>query len=82
MIEKTAHLSSIFESSTHLIWTVNRDYKLTSFNKNFYDVVMLQHNIGINVGDRVDEMLLKKRDDYKNFWYPKEEETVKRKKQK
>jgi PAS domain S-box-containing protein len=80
LIEKTAHLSSIFESSTHLIWTVNRDYKLTSFNKNFYDVVMLQHNIGINVGDRVDELLLKNRDDYMNFWYPKYAETFKGKK--
>lgn len=80
LIEKTAHLSSIFESSTHLIWTVNRKYEITSFNQNFFNVVKLQHNVNIRVGDRVDELLGKNRSEYVKFWYPKYEETFKGKK--
>lgn len=33
--ENRAHLESIFNSSQHLIWTVNRLRGLTSFNKNY-----------------------------------------------
>jgi PAS domain S-box-containing protein len=75
LVEKTAHLSSIFENSSHLIWTVNRKYELTTFNKNFYDVVKLQHNVGITIGCRIDRLLLINRREYINFWYPKYAET-------
>lgn len=80
LIEKSAHLSSIFESSTHLVWTVNRDLQVTSFNRNFYHVVKMQHGIAIKVGYRIDEHLLRNRDEYKAFWYTKYEEAFKGKK--
>lgn len=35
IISQTARLNAIFESSTHIIWSINRDLLLTSFNKNF-----------------------------------------------
>ncbi len=75
LLEKTAHLSSIFESSTHLIWTVNRKYEITSFNQNFYDVVKIQHDISIKPGYKIDEHLLRNRQQYIDFWYPKYAET-------
>ncbi len=71
LIEKTAHLSSILENSTHLIWTVNNKLQVTSFNMNFYNVVLLQHGIRIKVGDKIDELLLKNRQQYIDFWYTK-----------
>ncbi|QHL86789.1 PAS domain S-box protein [Nibribacter ruber] len=36
---QNARLKAIFESGTHLMWSVNRQYKLTSFNQNFSSAV-------------------------------------------
>jgi PAS domain S-box-containing protein len=35
IIEQTARLNSIFESSSHLIWSVNKKRGLTNFNQNY-----------------------------------------------
>lgn len=35
IIEQTARLNAIFESSSHLIWSVNRKRGLTNFNQNY-----------------------------------------------
>lgn len=80
LIEKTAHLTSIFESSTHLIWTVNKAYELTSFNENFSRIVNQQHGIDLAVGDRIHEKLHKRRDEYANYWLPLYDEAFKGKK--
>jgi PAS domain S-box-containing protein len=32
-----AKLNAIFESSSHFLWSVNKDFELTSFNKNYFD---------------------------------------------
>ncbi len=71
LIEKTAHLSSILENSTHLIWTVNNKLQLTSFNQNFYNVVKRQHGISIKPGYKVDEHLTQNREQYVDSWYPR-----------
>lgn len=39
LIEKTSHLTSIFESSNHYIWTINKKFQLTSFNKNYHELI-------------------------------------------
>lgn len=80
LIEKTAHLSSIFESSTHLIWTVDRSYRITSFNENFSRVLKQQHGIDVSVGDKVDEKLGKRKEEYAEYWYPVYDEAFKGKK--
>lgn len=36
---QTARLNAIFESSSHLIWSVNTDFVFTSFNQNYSDTV-------------------------------------------
>ncbi len=35
--EQTARLNSVVETSSHLIWTLNREKALTSFNQNYSD---------------------------------------------
>lgn len=69
--EKTAHLSAIFESSSHLIWSVNKNYELTSFNQNFYKLVKQNYNVRVRIGLKIDELIEKGREAYVNFWYPK-----------
>jgi PAS domain S-box-containing protein len=80
LTEKTAHLSAIFESSTHLIWSVNDKLQVTSFNQNFYNTVKLQHGISIKPGYKIDEHLLRNRNEYINFWYTKYAQAFKGKK--
>ncbi|PBQ32120.1 hypothetical protein CNR22_10165 [Sphingobacteriaceae bacterium] len=80
LTDKTAHLSAIFESSTHLIWSVNSDFKVTSFNRNFFSTVKLQQGITIKPGYKIDEHLIKNRDQYIQFWYTKYAEAFKGKK--
>lgn len=36
---QTARLNAIFESSSHLIWSINRNYEFTSFNQNYSNVI-------------------------------------------
>ncbi len=38
--KQTARLNSIFESSSHIMWSFNRQFELTSFNKNYVDAVL------------------------------------------
>jgi PAS domain S-box-containing protein len=71
LIEKTGQLSSILESSSHLIWTVNPNNEILSFNKNFYDVLLEKYGIKIYVGIKVDEHIKKGAAEYRNFWYTK-----------
>lgn len=40
---KTARLKSIFESSSHLMWSVNREKVLTSFNQNYAETLKKQY---------------------------------------
>jgi PAS domain S-box-containing protein len=43
IIEQTARLKSIFESSQHLIWSTNKRRGLTSFNRNYEEAVFVRH---------------------------------------
>jgi len=72
--DKTAQLSSILESSTHLVWTVDSAYRLTSFNNNFAQVVYDQRGLKVIQGMRIDEFLDADRLDYVSFWYARYDE--------
>lgn len=64
-------LNSIFESTTHLIWTVNRNFELTSCNKNLADVFIDKFGVRPKIGVRLDSILSEKdRQDYADYWYP------------
>lgn len=43
IIDKTARLNAIFESSSHLIWSVNRKRGLTSFNQNYANAIFRKY---------------------------------------
>ncbi|WP_119844120.1 PAS domain S-box protein [Reichenbachiella sp. MSK19-1] len=45
--DQDARLRAIFQSSSHQIWSVNKDYQLTSYNDNFAN--NLSHNFGVNI---------------------------------
>jgi PAS domain S-box-containing protein len=74
LIEKTGQLSSILESSSHLIWTVNKSNVILSFNKNFHDTLLEKYGVKIFIGCRIDELLARGREEYTEFWYTKYKE--------
>ncbi len=41
---QTARLNAIFESSSHLIWSVNKSLELTSFNQNYFDAIFQNYD--------------------------------------
>ncbi len=43
--KQTARLNAIFESGTHLMWSVNRKMLLTSFNQNYSESIEQQYGI-------------------------------------
>jgi PAS domain S-box-containing protein len=42
LVLQTARLNAIFDSSSHYIWTVNLKRQLSSFNKNYYNMIFSQ----------------------------------------
>lgn len=53
--EQTARLNAIFESSTHLIWSVDMDYRFTSFNKNFLHLAESKYSVPPVLGHLLNE---------------------------
>lgn len=70
LLEKTAHLSAIFESSNHLIWTVNKNFEITSCNKNFSEILKKKYNVSDFIGKNVIKLLSKTNTEYGKFWNP------------
>lgn len=42
---QAARLNAIFETSTHLIWSVNRSFEFTSFNQNYSNAIFNQYGV-------------------------------------
>ncbi len=69
-VNQAAKLSSIFESSSHLIWTIDKDYKATSFNKNFSKAFKLYNKAEPQLNVQLHTLLPKRKQaDYKAYWY-------------
>ncbi len=64
-------LSAIFENSSHLVWTVNKKYELTFFNRNFDEIFYENYRINPQLGkathDQINGPLAKEN---KNTWVP------------
>lgn len=69
-VNQAAKLTSIFESSSHLIWTVDKDFKPTSFNSNFSKTFKLYNKVDPVLNTQLHTLLPKwKQADYKAYWY-------------
>lgn len=79
--EQTVKLTAIFESSTHLVWTVNKKFELTSFNTNFSDTILKKFGVKVQLNKRADLQLDKKvRKEYTEYWYVRYKEAFEGKK--
>ncbi|MEP0986523.1 PAS domain S-box protein [Ekhidna sp.] len=69
---QAATLGAIFDSSTHEIWSVDRDFRFTSFNQNYETAFKKYYGVAPKVGTSINEVdhdLLNK--DVKRFWIAK-----------
>lgn len=75
---QTARLNSIFESSTHLIWSVNRKMELTTYNHNYAHAVQEHHDLLPRLAnDKTPTRARIKNADYQQFWKEKYEQCFK-----
>lgn len=69
-INQAAKLNSIFESSNHLIWTIDVNFKATSFNKNFADTFYLNYKNHPKLNTQLHLCLPKnEQKNYQSYWY-------------
>ena len=69
---QTARLNAIFESSSHLIWSINRKQELTSFNRNYFEAIFKEFNLKPDVSYEKDGALIIEK--YDDFWNRKYKE--------
>ena len=76
--EQAAKINAIFDSSSHLIWSVDRKISLTSFNKNYSDALYnLYGYTPVVPQDKNAPKVKFSTDEYHDFWDKKYEEAFK-----
>ncbi|MBK6833154.1 MAG: PAS domain-containing protein [Bacteroidetes bacterium] len=45
LIQQSSRLKAIFENSSHLVWTVNKNFEIGFFNTNFSNVVFFKYAV-------------------------------------
>jgi len=71
LIERTGRLTAILENSSHLIWTVNKQKQVMSFNQNFKLKLLEKYGVKMKEGIAIHESLKKGKKEYVDFWYSK-----------
>lgn len=68
---QSARLEAIFESSTHQIWSIDRQFKLTSFNQNFERSINRNFDSQPKIGDDITTYFKSSKHDFKKTWKEK-----------
>lgn len=70
---QSAKLNAIIESSSHVIWTVDKNICLTTFNKNYDNQLMKRYGINASIGLSMISGASVSSNEYNNFWLKKYE---------
>jgi PAS domain S-box-containing protein len=71
ILDQAAKMDSIFESSAHLVWTVDMDFNLTSCNNNFIETFKFNYQVEPVLHKKLHLVVAPQyRKDYENYWYP------------
>jgi PAS domain S-box-containing protein len=72
---QAAKLNAIIESSSHHIWTINGDMALTSFNRNYSELMHRRYQSWVKIGDNiVSSAKYNSSAEYNNYWQKKYKE--------
>jgi len=81
LVTQTTKYEAIFNNTSHLIWSVNKDLTITSFNNNYYNYIKRVFGFEIKVGDYIENVKLKgDQNTTINFWIGKYRNIFKKKK--
>ncbi len=73
--DQAAKINAIFDSSSHLIWSVDRNISLTSFNRNYSDALFNLYGKTPQIPENKKEPKIKfAPEEYHDFWNKKYEE--------
>jgi PAS domain S-box-containing protein len=56
LLLQTARLNAIFDSSTHYIWTVTQKRQLSSFNKNYHNLLYEQLGVAPSINSSIEKL--------------------------
>ena len=65
---QAAKLIAIFNGSSHYIWTVDKEHKLTSFNQNFVDLIVKTYDTEPKEGMCISEKPFVSDEEYNKWW--------------
>lgn len=68
ILKQSAKLKAIFESGTQLMWTINSDLKLTSFNQNYANAIHDLYDFYPKLNEGLDEAINNQERPYKAIW--------------
>lgn len=72
LTSQTARLKAIFESGSHIMWSVNRKREFTSFNQNYVKALQIQYGIVPEIGKSLDDLRKAlERENLAEFWKQK-----------
>lgn len=75
---QAARLKAIFESSTHQIWSVDRNFRFTSYNQNYADEFKKYYGLDPEIGlSRIDLNKKLLDEESVDFWHKKYQEAFK-----
>ncbi len=74
--EQSARLKAIFESSSHLIWSVDKKFSFTSFNQNYFKANKELYNLD-TIEKNKSSRKQSRKPDYEQFWKEKYQEVLK-----
>lgn len=72
LVTQTTKYEAIFNNTSHLIWTVNKDLRITSFNKNYFNYIKSIFNHELKAGQHIRQVSRNKKDELRlAFWIDK-----------
>lgn len=74
---QAAKMNAVFETSTHHIWTVDREFRLTSCNRNQAEWIRKNYGVEPHVGLSMVTGEMISTEEMNNFWHQKLESTFK-----
>ena len=72
LVNQTSKYEALFNNTSHLIWFVNKELRITSFNKNYFDYIKEIFDFELSVGNKVVDVKTKEnRNINLKFWIKK-----------
>jgi PAS domain S-box-containing protein len=65
---QAAKLNSIIETSTHYIWTFDRELKITSFNSNYSNMIEERYGVPVSLGANLFKGRFVSTSEHNDFW--------------